>query len=135
MKKLFKTSLLVLIVLSWSACVEEDPIEPDIDSREKFIGIWSVQEKIGGQVTGAYQSVVSNDASNTSRITIGNIYNLGAGSSITAIVAGNSLDISSQVVTGITIQGSGLFSGERFTLNYTANDGSGAQTVEAVYSK
>jgi hypothetical protein len=135
MKKIFKTGLFVLTILFWSACAEEDPIEPDTDAREKFLGTWSVQEKIGGQVTGAYQSEVTNDAGNTSRISIGNIFNLGAGSSVKAVVAGSSLDISEQVVTGITIQGSGLFSGERFTLNYSANDGTGAQTVEAVYSK
>jgi hypothetical protein len=135
MKNMFRTGLILFALLSLNACTEEDPIEPDVDPREKFLGTWSVQEKIGGQITGAYQSNVSTDPSNTSRIRIGNIFNLGAGTSVNALVAGNSIDISSQTVTGITIEGNGLFANNGFTLNYTANDGTGAQSVEAVYSK
>ncbi|MCB0820193.1 MAG: hypothetical protein KDC13_06190, partial [Bacteroidetes bacterium] len=77
MKKLLRPGLVIAALLSLNACTEEDPIEPNVDPREKFIGTWNVQEKIGGQVTGAYQSTITNDAGNTARISIGNIYNLG----------------------------------------------------------
>ncbi|MEZ5172662.1 MAG: hypothetical protein R2850_03945 [Bacteroidia bacterium] len=135
MKKLLRPGLILVALLSLNACTEEDPIEPNVDPREKFIGTWNVQEKIGGQVTGAYQSTITNDAGNTARISIGNIYNLGAATSVKALIAGNSIDISAQVVTGITIEGTGLYAGDGFTLNFTANDGTGAENVEAIYTK
>lgn len=135
MKLFLRSGLILFALFSLHACTEEDPIEPNVDPREKFIGTWNVQEKIDGQVTGAYQSTVTNDAGNTARISIGNIYNLGASTSVKALIAGNSIDISSQVVTGITIEGNGLYAGNGFTLNYTANDGTGAENVEAVFTK
>lgn len=127
--------ILALCMATLNSCTEEDPIEPEVDPREKFIGNWNVQEKINGQVTGAYASVVTNDASNTSRIKIGNIYNLGTSSSVSAVIAGNSMDISSQTITGITISGNGVFSNEGFVLNYTAVDGSSSQAVQATYTR
>lgn len=117
------------------SCTETDPLEPDVDPRDKFLGTWNVQETIDGQVSGAYQSAVEYDSGNTARIRIGNIYNLGNGSSINALVAGNSLDLVSQSVTGVSISGTGLYSGSGFTLNYTANDGSSNFIVQAVYTK
>lgn len=135
MKRFGSVLIMALLLVTFDSCTPEEPIEPDVDPREKFLGNWNVQEKIGGQVTGAYLSVVSNDASNTSRIRIGNIYNLGTSSTVNALVAGNSIDISSQTVTGITILGTGLFSNDAFVLNYTATDGSSNSSVQATYTR
>jgi hypothetical protein len=135
MKRLGSVLVLALLLIAFDSCTPEDPIEPDVDQREKFLGTWNVQEKIDGQVTGAYISVVSNDVSNTSRIRIGNIYNLGVSSAVNALVAGNSLNISTQAITGITITGTGLYSSNGFTLNYTASDGSSTSSVQAIYTK
>ncbi len=128
-------AFLALGLMTLVSCTETDPLEPDVDPRDKFLGTWNVQETIDGQVSGAYQSNVEYDSGNTARIRIGNIYNLGTSAAITVLVAGNSLDISSQSVTGITISGTGLYSGAGFTLNYTANDGSDNIIVQAVYTK
>lgn len=132
MKKLLAPLMLMLVLAS---CTETDPLEPEVDPRDKFLGTWTVQEKIDGQVSGAYQSEVIYDPGNTSRIRINNIYNLGSQAGVTALIAGNSVDISSQTITGIIISGTGLFSGDGFTLNYTASDGSQVNTVQAVHSK
>jgi hypothetical protein len=117
------------------SCAEEDPIEPETDPKDKFIGTWNVKEEIAGQVTGNYPSVVTSDTSNTSKIVIGNIYNLGTAVKIKALVVNNSLDISLQTITGVNIVGTGTNSGSGYILNYTADDGSGAQTVKATYTK
>jgi len=135
MKRFGSVLVMALLLLTFDSCTPEDPIEPEVDQREKFLGNWNVQEKINGQVTGAYLSVVSNDASNASRIRVGNIYSLGASSSVNALVAGNSLDISAQAITGITITGTGIYSNEGFILNYTAADGSSTSSVQATYKR
>jgi hypothetical protein len=116
-------------------CAEESVIEPDIDPKDKFIGTWSVKEEITGQATQNYSSIIVADSSNTSKIKIGNIYNLGAGAKLSALVAGNTLDISSQVITGISIAGTGSYAGTSFILNYTANEGSETINVKATYTK
>lgn len=132
MKKLLAPLMLMLVLAS---CTETDPIEPEVDPRDKFLGTWTVQEKIDGQVSGAYQSEVIYDPGNTSRIRINNIYNLGSQAGVNALIAGNSIDISSQTITGVIISGTGLFSGDGFTLNYSANDGANVNQVQAVYTQ
>ena len=117
------------------SCTDDNPVAPDVDPKVKFIGSWNVKEEIGGQVTGNYPSTVTTDASNSSRIQIGNIYNLGSAQSIKALVINNSLDISQQTITGVIISGTGIYSGNGFILNYTANDGTGPQSVKATYTK
>lgn len=116
-------------------CAEEAVIEPDIDPKDKFIGTWAVKEEIIGQSTQNYSSIIVADSSNTSKIKIGNIYNLGAGAKLSALVAGNTIDISSQVITGISIAGAGSYAGTSFILNYTANEGSETINVKATYTK
>lgn len=135
MKRFGSVLIMVILLVIFDSCTPEETIEPEVDQREKFLGSWNVQEKINGQITGAYISIVSLDSSNTSRIKIGNIYNLGVYSTVNALVAGNSLDISEQSITGITIKGTGLFSNEGFSLNYTAADGSSTSSVQATYTR
>ncbi len=125
----------VFLTMLLVSCADENPVTPEVDAKVKFIGTWNVKEEIGGQVTGNYPSVVTTDSSNTSRIVIKNIFNLGAAENVKALVLNNTLDISQQTVTGVSITGSGTYSGAGFILNYTANDGTGAQTVKATYTK
>jgi len=127
--------LFLLSSLFLVGCADEAVIEPDIDPKDKFLGTWAVKEEIVGQATQNYTSIIVKDSSNTSKINIGNIYNLGTGAKISALVAGNSLDISTQSITGINIAGTGTFVGNSIILNYTADDGSGAINVKATYTK
>ena len=127
---LFLTTSLILV-----GCAEEGQIEPDIDPKDKFIGTWSVKEEIIGQATQNYSSIIVADSSNTSKIKIGNIYNLGAGAKLSALVAGNTLEISSQSITGINIAGTGSYAGTSFILNYTAIESSETINVKATYTK
>lgn len=117
------------------ACADEDPIEPDTDPREKFVGSWTVSEEVAGTASGTYPSTVSLDSANSAQIRISNIFNLGNAVSVSASVSGNNLSIGSQTVSGISIAGTGSFLANSFVLNYTANDGSVTESVKATYSR
>jgi hypothetical protein len=118
------------------SCTDEEPLLiQDTDPRDKFIGTWNVREEIGNQVTGNYSSVVTNNPNNTSQIIINNIYNLGSAASISALVANNSLSISQANITGVSISGSGTYSGSGFIITLTVDEGSGPIQVKTTYSK
>jgi hypothetical protein len=128
-KQLCLGLFMCLVLIS---CADEEPI---VDSREKFLGTWNVREEIGNQITGNYVSIVTNDPTNSAKIVIDNIYNLGAPEKIAALVANNSLSISQASITGIGISGSGTYSGSEFILNLTVDEGSGPIQVKTTYSK
>jgi hypothetical protein len=119
------------------SCTDEEPIliQDTEDSKDKFIGTWNVREETENQVTGNYTSVVTSNPNNTSQIIINNIYNLGSTASISALVANNSLSISQANITGVSISGSGTYSGSGFILNLTVDEGDGPKQVKTTYSK
>ena len=131
-KHFFLFSLASLFLVG---CADEAIVEPDVDPKDKFLGSWAVKEEIVGQAAQNYSSTITLDATNTSRIKIGNIYNLGAATNLNALVAGNSLNFTTQSITGINIAGTGSFVGTSIILDYTADDGSGAIIVKATYTK
>jgi len=132
--KLLCSGLFLCLVLV--SCTDEEPLLiQDTDPKEKFIGTWNVREEIGNQVTGNYTSVVTSNPNNTSQIIINNIYNLGANANIPALVANNSLSISQSTITGISISGSGTYSGSGFIINLTVDEGDGPKQVKTTYSK
>jgi hypothetical protein len=130
-----KKFLFIVTLFTLVSCADEEPIEPDIDPRDKFLGQWNVSEEEQGVGTLNYTAGVVYDSSNTSRIQINNIYNLGSGVSVKALVAGNSLSISSQDADGIAINGSGTYSSSSFILNYTADEGDQVHTIRATYTR
>jgi hypothetical protein len=134
MNTYLKLLVLFISISLLSSCADENPLDPEAPDRDKFLGNWKVKELVGGSESN-YLAIVKIDSSNTAGIKIGNIYNLGASENLKALVAGNSVSISQQTITGITITGNGLFSGSQFILNYTANEGSGPQSVQATYSR
>jgi hypothetical protein len=87
------------------------------------------------QVNTQYTSVVTLDTSNTSRILISNPNNLGSALSLKALVAGNSLSIGLQDISGLPIEGSGTYSNNSFVLNYTVDEGDGPIQVNATYTR
>jgi len=127
--------LLVSSLVFVTGCAPEETIEPDVDPREKFLGAWKVSENIQGGNTTSYASNVVIDPTNTSRIRIGNIFNLGPASEAFANVAGNSLSLESAAISGFTISGTGAFSSGFFILDYTSTDGDLLFTVKATYTR
>jgi hypothetical protein len=137
MKKFLKgiLSISCIALLFFASCAEEEEILPDVDPRLKFVGVWNVAETLGGTPNPGYQSVVTTDTSNTSRILIANFYNLGPTVLVKAIVAGNSLSLDQAEVSGIPISGGGTYSNNSFVLNFTANEGDGPMQVSATYTR
>jgi len=119
------------------SCTDEEPIliQDTEDPRDKFIGSWNVLEETAGQVTRNHGSVITNDPNNTAQIIINNIYGLGNYEKIAALVAGNTLQISQASITGISISGSGTYSGSGFIINLTVDEGDGPKQVKTTYSK
>lgn len=130
-----KRLVFIFTLFALVSCADEEPIEPDTDPRDKFLGQWNVLEEEQGVGTLNYTASIVNDSGNTSRIQINNIYNLGLGVSVKALVAGNSLSINAQDADGITISGSGIFSTNSFILNYTADEGDQIHTIKATYTR
>ena len=124
-----------VLVLFFASCAEEEEILPDADPRDKFVGTWTVSETINQVNVPGYTSVVILDTANTSRILISNPNNLGSSLSLKAIVAGNSLSIDLQNISGIPIQGSGTYSNNSFVLNYTIDEGDGQIPVKSTYTR
>jgi hypothetical protein len=124
-----------VLVLFFASCAEEEGILPDADPRDKFVGTWTVSETINQVNVPGYTSVVILDTANTSRILISNPNNLGSSLSLKAIVAGNSLSIDLQNISGIPIQGSGTYSNNSFVLNYTIDEGDGPIPVKSTYTR
>ena len=132
-KQLCSGLFLCLVLVS---CTDEEPLLiQDTDPRDKFIGTWNVREEIGNLVTGNYTSVVTSNPNNTSQIIINNIYGLSASANISALVAGNTLQISQASITGISISGSGTYSGSGFIIYLTVDEGNGSSQVKTTYSK
>jgi len=123
------------LTLFLSSCTVDDDDGIEEDPRLKFGGTWIANETSSVFGTSAYQVTVSNDPNNTSQIQIANFYNLGAGSRVNAIVAGNSLNITNQSVSGQTISGSGTFINDGFRTTFDANDGQITDNVTVQYSK
>jgi len=122
----------VLIAALTQSCTDDLLEDPDLDPRQKFTGTWMVKEESQGSFQN-YTSTISNDPTNSSRIRIGNIFNLGE--PISATVSENSLTLVQTTISGFTIKGTGIYSGGSFVLHYTSNDGSGDRQVKATYSK
>lgn len=133
--KFTRSFIALLLPLAMVSCAEEDLPDQTTDPRTKFTGNWTVSEETAGVSTGTYPSTITLDTANTTQIVIGNIFNLGNTASLKASVSSSNLTISSQSVSGILIAGTGSFAGNSFVLNYTANDGSSAESVKATYSK
>ena len=132
-KHLCSGLFLCLVLVS---CTDEEPLlTQDTNPKDKFIGTWNVREEIGNQVTGNYTSVVTSNSNNTSQVIINNIYNLGSTANISALVANNSLSISEADITGVSISGSGTYSGSGFIITLTVDEGDGPKQVKTTYSK
>jgi hypothetical protein len=131
MKKIIWISF-ASIALFIASCSDET-VEPTVDPRDKFTGDWLCQETITGQQPQTFTISISKLGSGDS-VKISNFSNYGTSSPQTiAEIDDNSIVISSQNITstGITVQGSGLYSksgGEKINLSYTT-DGDNATAV------
>ncbi len=139
MKKYFKLSLFALmaVVLFFTSCTEDD-FDPFADPVDKFLGNWQCQEE--GDVSGSgwnYPVRITRNPENSAEILIDNFNLQGNGEKARALITGNTMTIPRQKICDdtIEIQGSGTYSNNEISFNYTTNDGATQERFSGRYYK
>jgi hypothetical protein len=132
MKKL--TLCLSLSLLLFVSC-EEDPVDPDFDLRDEYVGSWTASEDSDFFGDQTYAIEVSKSDTSLTDIWVTNFYGLGNNTLTVMEVNDNNVFIPLQTVSGSEVSGSGQ-SGIDFsevTLTYGVDDGSGVDQCTAVW--
>jgi hypothetical protein len=142
MKLLFKPFLVLVLFTTVISCTKEDENNPTnttnpSDPRKVFVGTWVCNEESQVFGTSTYSVDITTHSTITNRIIASNFHNLGFIESNAQLeVSGNNISILQQNITGFNIIGTGsLVNNSTINLNYTTDDGSGIDTVSAVYTK
>ena len=122
---------LLLVVV---AC-EEDQSDPTIDFMAEYTGTWDVIENTGINAPQVYEVQITR-GSGDNEIVINGLYNI-SNTAVTASISEFSLTIPNQQSESIHFAGSGEANADfdQITLNFTADDGSGDDEVEAVLTQ
>jgi len=112
-------------------CIEDPDIVNMETDRSQYLGTWEVTESEGFSAPQKYSLVISADTG-AKGIILEGLYNI-PGTRVRASVQGRDLNIPNQESEGIQFFGYGKASAafDRIDLNFTANDGSGPDQVEA----
>jgi len=129
--------LACFFIFSLAACTEEEPV-PGSDDREKFLGTWSVSANgsQSGQLNYSIDIVAGN--SYPEQVLMKNFDFQGTNTTTFGEVDGNTLAILNsppQVFGNDTISGSGTYSNNRITFNYTVRDGITTDVVTATATR
>jgi hypothetical protein len=110
------------------ACAKDEVIT---DDRSKFLGTWNIDAT--GSTSGHLAYSIEITASNASptEILMKNFDFQGNSTTTKAETEGNTISIGSQIVNGNTISGSGSYSNNHLTFNYTVVDGVTTDVVTA----
>lgn len=131
--KLKICALLAGITLA-AGCTDNNT-SPTGDDRDLFTGTWTCveQSKLNGTTTFAINITKAGTGDN---ISIQNFYDLGSGYQATAFIAGNSITIPLQTISGISMQGTGIkTTASKIDLTYYANVSGARDTVTATCSR
>jgi hypothetical protein len=133
MKPQFTLFFALILIIAIPSCTPEDDIYPDTDSREDFIGEWTVSDACSKQT---YRSTISLDSENSSQVLIENFANLNI--TVNAVVAGNSIYLSDEqtlqsiyLVSGNGILSKNLITWEKHNYETTGD----AFSCTAIYTK
>jgi hypothetical protein len=138
MKKINMLSRIFMIILITLSACQADTTEPQpTDSREAFLGIWTVNES-WHKLT--YEVEITADPSSSTGVYIANFAGSGSGEYTYAKVSGTNITITPLPQTlnnGWKIEsGSGAMqSGTKITWNYVFNDLADTYTATAVYTQ
>ena len=119
-------------LLIFTACAEEPGPNDPASARDNYLGPWLVNENTGRFAPQSY-SIEIVAGMGDSDIIIEGLYNIPS-TRVNATVNGLTLNIPNQTTDDISFRGSGTSntSHDQISLSFTANDGSGADNVEAV---
>ncbi len=125
---------LISTLLLSSACTPDN--ETTGDDRDSFTGGWTCKDssKSSGDVQPLYSVNIAKSGT-ADTVIIYNFYNLGGSTSVIALVSGNSIVIPTQTDDSYQMSGSGLYSHDAITINYTAKLGNATDNGIAVFSR
>lgn len=125
-------SAILTLVMVLSSCTEENDLLNDGESRDAFLGSWSVSDACSKQ---SYGVNISADPSNFSVVQISNFANLGRTAS--GVIAGTSIIVESQDVgNGYSVSGSGRLNGSIISWStYNYADSGNSYDCTATFSK
>ncbi len=135
MKSLSFLSLaaLLAIAVSFSSCTEDDPLIPDVDPREKFLGNWGVEESC---VRLEYEVEITAASGSDTKVFIENFAFTGPGyDPAYGYVSGNSVDLPQQTIgDNWKVSGSGTYQSDGTIMwSYYIEIGANASNCEAEY--
>lgn len=127
---------IAVVAISFIGCTTDENPGPT-DDRDKYVGTWSCTELDASNVQSTFTVNISKKTSDSTRIYIGNIGNIGSAYKPEAVVSGNTFSIPSYNSQGYTVSGSGSYSSSsgKINMNYTVNDGNGSDAFTAVLTK
>jgi hypothetical protein len=135
--KRHKSIFVLLFALTLSACDEALDLVSD-DLRDQFTGTWDVKENTTLKTDYTYTVTISKSDYDTTAVLIKNFYQIGSGTSVEGIVAGDKVTLPSQTVSGFTIKGYGIisFNGNTINWSYSVDYNNGdIDEVTATYTK
>jgi hypothetical protein len=138
MKKAIRYALMFLATTSlFYSCAPDDGDPQNGDSRDKFVGSWICSENSHQMGTSSFTVTISLNPANTYQILLANFYQLGASQKVVATVAGSSVTVASQQVSGVSVRGSGSITNNdtKINWNYYVDDGADIDTCSAVFTK
>ena len=124
---------LAILLVTFTACeIDQDPT----NARTDFLGQWLCSE-VEGDFAPQNYAILVDPVGSESLVDIKGLYNLGPTFVVRAEVQGSGIYITTQTSNGITIAGTGSINSnlDEVTLNFTADDGSGADNVKAIWTR
>ncbi|MBL0047572.1 MAG: hypothetical protein IPP32_05670 [Bacteroidetes bacterium] len=126
-QKIGSISILLLMLFIASCTTNDSDLPSPTDARDKYIGTWSCAENSSKSGASTFDVVLRKNVNDDNQILIDNFYLLGSTHYAVVTKSGNSLTLSTQSISGNTVQGSGSIAGDtKINLSYSVNDGSGA---------
>lgn len=131
-KRIFAFLSLALFTVLLTGCAKDDSTTPD-PGRSAFIGTWTVTP-----MKASYEVTISADPNSSDGVFISNFYLIGqqyAPASASIKGSAITLDPDQIIGGGLTVNGSGVMSGNRITWSYTVYDGADLITISEIYTK
>ena len=118
--------IVAVVAVSCSDDNSSDPTVPGSD-RDKFTGSWLCKETVSGNSPNTFTINIEKHGSDDT-LYVYNFNNLGSANYAIWLVSSNSVTIPSQTVTQTDLLGSGFYSNDKITLNYTSDSESVSAT-------
>ena len=119
--RLFTYRILIFIIssiITFTSCTKEEE-DSTPDDTTIITGEWKCSDSESENGIYGAQSYTIDISENTNNYTIANFGNLGINAEVTAQISGSSISVSEQTIDDITTHGTGTFTNNSKTVNFT----------------